>query len=58
MYKKAFESKFLSVADSATSISGDKEQILDAMISTFGSIDETDRYLRDLVKSKLSDYAR
>lgn len=49
-----FTEKFRSVSDAETTVPKDKQEILDAMISTFGSIGQTDEHLRKLVERGLT----
>ena len=49
-----FTEKFRSVSDAETTVPKDKQEILDSMISTFGSIGQTDEHLRKLVERGLT----
>ena len=49
-----FQEEFRSVERAATTLPQDRELILEAMISTFGSIAKADERLRQLVNSMLS----
>lgn len=49
-----FTKKFGSVSDGETTVPKDKQDILNAMISTFGSIDQTDEYFRKIVERGLT----
>jgi hypothetical protein len=49
-----FQDEFRSVEHPATTLPEDRERILEAMISTFGSIAKADEHLRQLVNSMLS----
>jgi hypothetical protein len=49
-----FREEFKSVECAATTLPEDREQILEAMISTFGSIARADEYVLQLVDTKLS----
>ena len=51
---RVFSENFRSVSNASTTLPRDKEQILNAMISTFGSIRQTDEYLHKLVKEGLT----
>jgi hypothetical protein len=51
---RCFQEEFRSVEQAATTLPSDREQILDAMISTFGSIQRADDYVRQLIDGMLS----
>jgi hypothetical protein len=51
---RVFTEDFKSVEQAETTLPEDREQILTAMVSTFGSTQEADRYLRELVLRMLS----
>jgi hypothetical protein len=51
---RVFMDEFKSVEQAETTLPEDCEQILNAMVSTFGSTREADRYLRELVLGMLS----
>jgi hypothetical protein len=51
---RIFSEEFRSVADASTTKPKDRDDILNAMISTFGSLRQTDEYLLKLLKDGLS----
>jgi len=51
----AFRTEFKSVEQANTTLPQDRQQILEAMVATFGSIDATDEYLRRLILAQLSN---
>ncbi len=51
---RCFHDEFKSVERAATTLSSDRDQILSAMVSTFGSIQKTDDYVHLLVDGMLS----
>lgn len=51
---KCFQEDFQSVEQASTTVPYDREQILNAMVSTFGSLHKTDEHIRQLVFSMLS----
>jgi hypothetical protein len=57
MASDAFWYEFKSVENASITLAVDREQILEAMIATFGSIQETDQYLRGLVDTMLSKHS-
>jgi hypothetical protein len=48
-----FERGFTSICDSQTTLREDHEQIIEAFVSTFGSIAASDRFVRETVKCSL-----
>jgi hypothetical protein len=51
---RCFQEEFQSVERAATTLPSDREQILNAMVSTFGSLQKADEYVRQLVNGMLS----
>ena len=51
---RCFHDEFKSVERAATTLSSDREEILSAMVSTFGSIQKADDYVHLLVDGMLS----
>lgn len=49
-----FKEEFKSVERAVTTLPSDREQILNAMVSTFGSLQKADEYVRQLVNAMLS----
>jgi hypothetical protein len=49
-----FRETFRSVSEAETTVPKDKQEILDAMISTFGSIGQTDEHLHKLIERGLT----
>jgi len=51
---RVFQDEWESVERAATTLPADREQILGAMVSTFGSVAKADEHVRQLVSSMLS----
>jgi hypothetical protein len=51
---RCFQNEFKSVKRAATTLPEDRKQILDAMVSTFGSIRKADSYIHGLIIDMLS----
>ena len=51
---RTFEETFVSVTHARTRLAADRQQILDAMVEAFGSLEAADRYVRRLVLDQLS----
>jgi len=52
---RRFQEDFNSVEQATTTLASDREQILNAMVSTFGSLQKSDEYVRRLVNDMLSN---